>query len=379
MSDEEVYEELVYEYWDCPQCGNKGIRGDQRVCTQCGNPRDENITFYRKEEQEEVVEDQQQQAAFEAGPDWECQFCGSLNSSTLSSCKGCGNERSEGDKSYFEAQAEKQSREAEHETGTTEEEPAKGGGKIFAIILAAVLLIGGGLWWWLTRETDVDFKVTSVKWQRVIPHLRYKTSLKTDWDENVKGDDVQIISKNQKIKEYKQVVDRYRTETYQDTERYQSGTKKKCSTSYKSTGSGASKKTTTCKDVPVYSTRKVTKTREVPVYKKVPVYDTQVTYKSKSYDLLRNVTSTGTTNDVKWPALNLGTGEDGKKDKEGERSATYTVNLKKINSEADGPGTYRFNTTEQAFTSKYIAGKTVTLPVSTMGNINIEDEIEKSE
>ena len=45
---------LVMGYWDCPICGNKGIRGDVVNCPSCGRARGD-VQFYVKGYEEGVI------------------------------------------------------------------------------------------------------------------------------------------------------------------------------------------------------------------------------------------------------------------------------------------------------------------------------------
>lgn len=79
---------LVEGLWDCPFCGNKRIRAGQKTCPSCGHPQDENTKFYMPDEIKYVSDEEA--AKISRNPDWQCSFCGSLNSDNLDSCANCG-------------------------------------------------------------------------------------------------------------------------------------------------------------------------------------------------------------------------------------------------------------------------------------------------
>ena len=87
---------LVMGYWDCPVCGNKGIRGDVTNCPSCGRARGE-VKFYMKGYSEGETREENERADMEylseeqakyvsKNPDWYCSFCNSLNSDNAETC-----------------------------------------------------------------------------------------------------------------------------------------------------------------------------------------------------------------------------------------------------------------------------------------------------
>ena len=76
---------LIEGLWDCPFCDNKRIKAGQKTCPLCGHPQDENTKFYMPDAIEYVSEEKA--AKISRNPDWQCSFCGSLNSDDLNICK----------------------------------------------------------------------------------------------------------------------------------------------------------------------------------------------------------------------------------------------------------------------------------------------------
>ncbi len=375
MTDERITEEYVYEYWDCPRCGNKGIRGDFRLCAQCGYGRGNDITFYRKEV-DEVVTDDEQIEDFKKGPDWVCSYCGSMISQKEGKCKGCGVARDDSVKNYFDLHKDQEGEfPAPDEMQPQEEPPPPEEPEEKGSFLKKLLFIGGGiaaiigiLIFWGTRTEEIEYKVKSVHWERLIPIERYQWITGSDWQDEIRGDDIKELSRSREIRRYEKRQVGTRSEQYTVDEKYQSGTKEECRTTYKSTGSGAAKKVKRCRDVPVYSTRKVTKTRQVPVYREFPIYDTKVTYRAKKYKIYKEARETGNDNNPKWPAINMGKGADAKPDREGKRKEINNVTIVRISGDK-GPKEAQFTTLTDLLKNKYIVNQKVKIKVNNLGKI----------
>ncbi|HNK58309.1 MAG TPA: hypothetical protein PLL86_19015, partial [Leptospiraceae bacterium] len=218
-----------------------------------------------------------------------------------------------------------------------------------------------------------------VSWERKVPVLRYTNVQKSDWDDQLSGDDIVKISSAQEVRSYEDRQVGTKTERYTETEQYQSGSRRECRTSYESTGSGASKKVTSCDSVPTYSSRTVTKTREVPVYKKFPIYGTKVTYTANEYKFLREDSLSGKDNEPKWPDVKLGIGIKNKEDLKGEPTATYIVEFKKVNPEDQAKDFQKIMTTEDKFRNVYILNQSVIKQVNIFDEIVLEDGEERIE
>ncbi len=91
---------IIEGLWDCTFCGNKRIRAGQKTCPDCGHPQDENTKFYMPDEIKYVSEEEAEKIS--RNPDWQCSFCGSLNSDDLNVCKNCGATKEDSERNYFE-------------------------------------------------------------------------------------------------------------------------------------------------------------------------------------------------------------------------------------------------------------------------------------
>ncbi|WP_428266763.1 hypothetical protein [Haliangium sp.] len=365
-------EELVYEYWDCAYCGAVGVRGDQTICAVCGRRRDENIRFYRKEDAEELVTDEAQRERFLAGPDWLCAYCETLNGALDQACKNCGASKAESQKNYFQMHAERAPKaQAPAPTPRSRSKLPR-----ILLILAILIALGLGFYWWATATHEASYVVSDLRWERAMEVERYQQVERSDWEGELRGDDIQRIRSRREVRRWDRRQVGTRTETYQDTERVQTGTRQDCKTSYKSTGSGASVKTTKCKDVPVYENRRVTRTRQVPVYEKFPVYGQKIDYRAKMYVPLDTVRAQGCDNQPTWPEPPVGTGVDGKPDRTRRGAATYLVELV-MDGDGDGPETIVVRTDEAGLRDRYHLDAKITAAVSNLGGIELgQDEVD---
>ena len=54
-------------------------------------------------------------AKISRNPDWQCSFCGSLNSDNLDSCKNCGATKEESERNYFEMRQQEEEKKRKKE------------------------------------------------------------------------------------------------------------------------------------------------------------------------------------------------------------------------------------------------------------------------
>ncbi len=369
MAAEEV--QYSYEYWDC-SCGIKEIRGDSENCSGCGRHRDADVKFYRRNGPPEIISDKTEIQRFQSGPDWVCLFCRELNSNLTKQCASCGHSR-QSDPDYFSNQQSKEEREKRRETRQTNQAKAMAGMHIVSVgaISAGVCLLIGATGWWATSTNKVDYKVTSVHWQRSIPIERYQWTELEDWQNSVHGDGVKELSRHSEVRSYDHRQVSTRVEHYTDMEQYQSGTRDETSSRYESLGNGAGKTVTTHQTVPVYSTRGVDRTRIMPVYQDFPIYDTKVRYRAKTYQPLYTASAQGYKCPT-WPQAKLEKGLDNKIDKEQFRQERYDVTLTKSNQHDQGPATQELNPNAEEFTHKYLLGTHIAYSVNNMGVVTGE-------
>ena len=165
---------LVEGLWDCPFCGNKRIRAGQKTCPSCGHPQDENTKFYMPDEIKYVSEEEA--AKISRNPDWQCSFCGSLNSDNLDSCANCGATKEESERNYFEMrqQEEEKKRKKEEQKASSQksdsEEPRNSFLKNILILIgtfAAIAFIIFGLVSCFSPKVR-NVTIDDFEWQRTI-------------------------------------------------------------------------------------------------------------------------------------------------------------------------------------------------------------------
>ena len=381
-------DEILIGRWDCPECGNKGVRGDVYSCDGCSAGRPEDVEFYLPNDAE-VVTDQAGIDAANAGADWKCDYCDEWVPATESTCPDCyggtvgGAERQKTGVVYkpdiinVEPIAKLSfapTPKPKMEYVTVSEalrraapatppppppiERVKTSFPLKATIAAFVaLLVGVGIWA-VVRTSDVPATITSHSWVRVQEVEEYRTLGKEGWDH---PRDAYEISSRQKEHHkrkvldhyetrYKTVYDRvqngYRTETYTErvhsgSERYQSGTRTV------NLGNGRYRREAVYSSRPVY--KNVTRTRQVAQYKNVPrqvsyqeavyrwepVYQTYYSFKIDRWVAGTTRTKNGNGVEAVWPSAKV---RDSKQ-RMGVRRSSYTISLKEI-VEEDKPRTW---------------------------------------
>ena len=96
---------VIRGYWDCPQCGTKGIDGLKDECPNCGAGKDKSVRFYMKSV-EEVSEEELTEAGISKDENdgkhrqWLCAYCGYLNKYGDETCVRCGASQEEKEQDY---------------------------------------------------------------------------------------------------------------------------------------------------------------------------------------------------------------------------------------------------------------------------------------
>lgn len=89
--------------WKCAQCPAHTInRGLSRHCSNCGHPKDDKCEEFFPDDISEAsaIQDTSQLKLAQAGPDWKCKYCESLQTSTGPFCSNCGADRATGGKPW---------------------------------------------------------------------------------------------------------------------------------------------------------------------------------------------------------------------------------------------------------------------------------------
>ena len=180
----------VYGYWDCEYCGKKGIRGDHRECTGCGQPRSAGVHFYIKDPGKPELIEQENFHKFSGKADWVCSYCNALNSANNESCSGCGAGKEDSEKNYFTSHSptdtyDKKTGKWSEGTGRAESKQQEGlfkrivRSKIF-IILSVIF----GIFLFLmiiNAKTFVEIEVQSLEWESSVYVEESYESFESDW------------------------------------------------------------------------------------------------------------------------------------------------------------------------------------------------------
>ena len=312
---------LVMGYWDCPFCGNKGVRGDVVNCPSCGRARGD-VQFYmknytegeiREEDETGDVEylDEQQSASFSKNPDWYCSFCNSLNSDNLQVCSTCGASRADSEANYFQKLQEKKEKEAAEAAAQAPAAAAKPSRKPLLILLLVVVAIVAVFMWMNGDKTSDRLDVTALEWVRNINVEENREFSESGW--NV-PQGAEVTGERTELHHYDSVLDHYDTvqvpRTRQVIDHYE--------TYYTYSDNGNGSFSQVAHERPVYTTETYYETVQQPVYRQVPRYATKYYYNIWRWTPSRDVTASGNDHEAYWPEVTLGENE-----REGERTEVY--------------------------------------------------------
>ena len=327
---------LVMGYWDCPVCGNKGIRGDVTNCPSCGRARGD-VKFYVKGYTEgdslkaselSQFEQLDDKKAEEIGknPDWYCSFCNSLNNDKAQFCGNCGASRADSEANYFEMLKKKQEREAAEAAARPQvSSPKQASSRKPLLVVLAILAVIVGLFVWMNgSKTAGDLKVTSLEWIRVINIEENRMFSESGWTLPAGAEQTDA---RREIQGYNQVFDHYenvevqRSRQVYDHDEY----------TLVDNGNGTFSQVSH----PVYRTEYYTETEQRPVYVPVPYYGTKYYYNIWRWTPSRNVTASGPDHNAAWPEYELAENE-----REGEKAEEYRFTVEHTKKQSS-PETYR--------------------------------------
>ncbi|MDB9496795.1 zinc finger protein [Spirulina major CS-329] len=359
--------------WDCPTCGVTGLLGRDRDCQNCGAPRPEGIRFYLPENAA-AVQAAEQIAIAKAGADWICDYCGASNRAPEPACVECGappGEKRQAVKTYPQPptstpqaspstpQAPTQSRRDRAKSPRSTNLLIRFHQRLGVLrwafwsgLVSVILVVVIGL-----LPMQIDATVSQLSWQRSIAVERLTTFTETGWDVPAGG---RVLSQQEAIRSYEQVLEGYETRTREVSEQVQVGSESyTCGTVDLGNGYFEDKICTR----PVYETRTHTETYEEPIYRDEPVYDTEYTYEIDRWVVNRTPTVSGLDQNPQWPLLELGAQE-----REGDRTATYTILFQGDNGR-DYPVTLDLDTWSQ-----FEPGDAQPLKVTRFGGASLPDE-----
>lgn len=310
--------------WDCQYCGTKGILGRHKVCPNCAKSRPEGTTFYLPEDAE-TVEDEKLKEQAQIGPDWICEFCGSSNPANLDVCRHCNAPRESVSpqqkvKEFAPGAAPRSGDMTVPDPHEKYRQPPRPEPKasrpawllpVVGIAILLVCILGAFA---LFSSDEMDVGIEEMRWERSVVVEELQTVTEEGW-ELPEGADV--ISQQEEIREYDQVVVGYETKQRQVSEQVQVG-ERTYVCGQRDLGNGFFEDIE-CSE-PVYETQQRTETYEEPIFEPVPVYDTKYVYEVERWTAVRTERATGNDQDVYWPELNLSPDQ-----REGERQESYQI------------------------------------------------------
>lgn len=277
--------------WDCPFCGHIGNLGPETLCSACGRPRGSDVRFYLPEDAPEVTEEQELKQA-KAGPDWNCDYCGSANSASKLSCNSCGNARdqadvSNGEKVYQINEVPRNGKQQPPPLKNIETtKPSKGKKRLFIGIISVIVFII------LFGRPRVDeLPITGFEWERAIEILQNCQITLEAWEV---PSTATVTKSYRAIHHYKKVFDHYETKTRWiqakvGEEKYLKG--------HRDLGNGHFED--------VYSTRPVYERRQeryqAEIDRDVPVYQTKYVYTDYVWRIERIAKAGGPNHQPCWP------------------------------------------------------------------------------
>ncbi len=317
----------VMGYWDCPVCGNKGIRGDVINCPGCGRARGD-VQFYMKngaDQGERAANDRgdieylSEEKAKEIGknPDWYCSFCNSLNKDNAAFCSNCGASRESSESNYFDQLKKKKEAEQAEAAAQAQTQPKqKKSARPLLLLVIAVAVIIGVFLFFNSNKTKSGLRVTDLAWSRTVPVEQYLEYSESDWYVPEGGE---VVSQKSELHHVDQVLDHYEDveveRSRQVVDYYETYY------TYKDNGNGSFDEV--AHERPVYKTEYYTETVSQPVYVPVPRYQTKYYYRIWRWTEVRRENASGSDHQTFWPELNLA--EDEREGEQKEELYTFTV------------------------------------------------------
>lgn len=255
----------VWGYWDCKYCGTAHIRGDNKVCPNCGRSVDKDIHYYLDKDNLVTVEKEKENMQ----ADWICDFCDTQNKATDTVCKNCGSSRFEAKHDYFNRTDKKPASPVRPEEDDDEEEPAQPV-KINKKLIATLASIGAliiALCIWFGHKVDVTTTITGFEWEYTVHTQQFTECHESGWS---LPSGARLTRTADEVHHYDQVFDHYETRSRQVSHQECVG----YDTEYRDLGNGQFESYS----VPVYETVYETEYYDEPVYRDVPVYQTKYYY-----------------------------------------------------------------------------------------------------
>ena len=312
----DMADKVIRGYWDCPQCGTKGIDGLVDVCPNCGSGKDKNVRYYMKQV-EEVSDEELENAGLSreesdgSHREWICAYCGNLNNFRDKFCVHCGASREEKQQDYAgdtasvqyemdsqgnlhrvskEEEPKKESYKTKEDVILEEELARKRGGSPLRWVVAAVLLLLAAYMLWPHTTAEA---ITGFAWNRSVTVEELRTFSEEGWSlpQGARQTDAR-----RELYGYDQVLDHYETtyvtRTRQVVDHYE--------TSYTYTDNGNGTFSEHEVRTPVYTTETYQEPVREPVYRSVPHYETKYYYEIDRWVSVQEYKTSGEDHDPYW-------------------------------------------------------------------------------
>ncbi len=304
----------IWGYWDCPYCGTKGIRGDNKKCTYCGIQIPPNTKFYIKNDMHEQVE----QSKLDDRASWICEYCDTQNPAAANYCQNCGSPKDDAKRDYFgnglNGYTPQPAPQPAAPVVNTQPQGKSLGRRLIPFIVIAVLI---AMVAWIMKPVTREATVKGFAWSRSIAIEEFRNVSEDDW---TLPNGANLHSTKQEIKSYRQVLDHYETRSRQVAKQVQDG----YDTDYRDLGNGQFEEVQT----PRYRTEYETEYYEEPVYRNEPVYATKYYYDIDKWVNVDPAETSGSDHSPYWSDTGLGTAVADPKygdRREGARGEEYVV------------------------------------------------------
>ena len=312
-------DKVIRGYWDCNQCGTKGIDGLVDVCPACGAGKGKDVRYYMKEA-EAVSSEELEKAGISAEEsdgshrEWICAYCGNLNNFSDDVCVHCGASKEEKEQDYGGSTSQIQYKRDKYgrlhrvaepepvkeqtyqtvEDVQAQEQTAKsgsrGGGGLFGKLLPLVAILAAVFLLWPHTSSEA---ISGFEWQRSVTVEELQTFSDSGWQlptgARVRDTRVELYGYQQVLDHYETV---YETRTRQVLDHYD--------TSYTYTDNGNGTFTEHEVKEPVYRTETYEEPVRQPVYRSEPVYQKKYYYEIDRWVEKRQYDTSGKDHEPYW-------------------------------------------------------------------------------
>ena len=284
----------VWGYWDCTYCGTKHIRGDNKVCPNCGRSVDKDVHYYLDKDNLVTVEKEKENKE----ADWICDFCDTQNKASDTVCRNCGSSRYDAKHDYFHRtdkpaslspQGSDEDDDTQYEYSAEPRAPLTSKAKKLITLFAGLVVLLTAIGIWLGHSVEVTTNVSGFEWEYTIHTEQFKQCHESDWYVPSGGT---LTRTAEEIHHYDHILDHYETRSRQVSHQECVG----YDTEYRDLGNGQFESYS----VPVYETVYETEYYDEPIYVDIPVYRTKYYYDIDRWVNYDDLVTSGSNHDPYW-------------------------------------------------------------------------------